>query len=93
VSETAFTPGPWRVDDGTYGVAAVNVPEDGGDIICSGPDAPASETRWQANAALIAAAPALYEALEHILNGALSLPRFAEDAAHKALALARGEPA
>lgn len=33
----------------------------------------------------------LIEALEHILNGALSLPRFAEDAARAALAKARGE--
>ena len=44
-----------------------------------------------ANARLIAAAPALYEALEHILNGALSLPRFAEEQAQAALKQARGE--
>lgn len=31
--------------------------------------------------------------LEHILNGALSLPRFAEEEGRKAIALARGEPA
>lgn len=46
---------------------------------------------WNAaNGRLIAAAPELLAALEHILNGALSLPRFAEDEARAAIAKATG---
>lgn len=43
-----------------------------------------------ADARLIAAAPELLAALEHILGGALSLPRFAEEEARAAIAKARG---
>lgn len=50
---------------------------------------PTAEMR--ANAHQIAASGKLYDALEHILSGALSLPRFAEEEARIALALARGE--
>lgn len=44
-----------------------------------------------ADAHLIAAAPDLLEALQHILGGALSLPRFAEAEARAAIAKALGE--
>jgi hypothetical protein len=42
-------------------------------------------------AMLRAAKAELVEALEHILDGALSLPRFAEEQARTALANAKGE--
>jgi hypothetical protein len=44
--------------------------------------------RAVANGRLIAAAPALYSALKHILDGSLSLPRFAEQEGRAALTLA-----
>ena len=40
---------------------------------------------------LISAAPDMLAALEHILGGALSLPRFAEEQASAAVAKAKGE--
>lgn len=49
-----------------------------------------SEEAEIATARLIAAAPDLYAALEHVLNGALSLPRFAEEEGRAALAKATG---
>ena len=58
-----FTKGPWVIDAFTKNVVAIDVPDDGGDIICSEPDGDASASRWHANASLIAAAPDLYEAL------------------------------
>ncbi len=54
----------------------------------------ASETEVQmtkANARLIAAAPELLYALEHILKGSLSLPRFSEEQARAAIAKATGK--
>jgi hypothetical protein len=45
----------------------------------------------EADAHLCRAAPDMYAALEHILAGALSLPRFAEEEARAALAKARGD--
>lgn len=45
----------------------------------------------EADKALIAAAPDMLAALEHILAGALSLPRFAEDEARAAIAKATGK--
>lgn len=46
----------------------------------------------EANARLISAAPDLLAALQHIIDGALSLPRFAEQQARAAIAKATGEP-
>lgn len=59
-----FTKGPWGIDAFTKNVVAIDVPDDGGDIICSEPDGDASASRWHENASLIAAAPDLYEALQ-----------------------------
>lgn len=60
----------------------------------SGPyDRRISWAEAEANARLIAAAPDLLEALQHILGGALSLPRFAEAEARAAIAKALGEQA
>lgn len=93
----AFTPGPWFVD----GNHVHQDDEAGGRWLCIAKCdqliryAPRTETaeyaQTVANAHLIAAAPELYEALEHILRGTLSLPRFAEDMARAALAKARGQ--
>lgn len=48
-------------------------------------------SEFYANARLIAAAPDLLKALEHILKGALSLPRFSEEQARAAIAKATGK--
>jgi hypothetical protein len=78
MSETKFTPGPWvKYDDDT-------VLDLEGETI-------AEVFSVEADTDLIAAAPDLYEALEHVLKGSLSLPRFAKDEAIRALAKARGE--
>ena len=94
MNEIKFTPGPW------FSVAKLSGSENHrGFKICTPTGwaladvQPADEDgiEGRANAHLIAAAPDLYEALEHILEGSLSLPRFAKDEAIRALAKARGE--
>lgn len=86
----AFTPGPWYASCPTP--FSLHVYADGaeGDAIVVA-QATRSDDENKANARLIAAAPELLAALEHVLNGALSLPRFAEDEGRAALAKARGE--
>jgi hypothetical protein len=61
--ETNFTPGPWALDEKGLGVIskAGNI---SGDIICDAPDGWEDSMKlWGFNAALIAAAPDLFEAL------------------------------
>lgn len=61
------TPGYWKVIAGNIGVESIICPDDGGNVICIEPEGlTASLTRWPANAQLIAAAPELLEALEHV---------------------------
>lgn len=81
------TPGPWKYgeakgylivwDQNGWGVAEVKVSR--------------GEDAALANAKLIAAAPELLAALKHIVGGALSLPRFAEEEARAAITKATGE--
>ena len=93
----AFTPGPWRVrtreSDGEIVDCFVTAPDVHGyayDAEILGEDEYREGIeRRVADCHLIAAAPELLEALEHIINGALSLPRFAEEQALAALAKAR----
>lgn len=92
-----FTPGPWfmsgvrfRMNDSEWhGInrydEAIKQDEN---ICCVGFDARTGV--GLADARLIAAAPDMFAALEHILGGALSLPRFAEGEARAALAKATG---
>jgi hypothetical protein len=101
----AAEPGPWsfcecgcgfiggndavaKVYCGPWGDEGVDFVTGERSIVHQWGDVPAE--RAIANGRMIAAAPALYAALKHILDGALSLPRFAEEEARVALALAQG---
>jgi hypothetical protein len=101
-----YTPGPWLIHatnriivqaDGAFADVKVKNGKVTGDklpnSICllRDPGDDFSEDETLANGFLIAAAPDLYASLEHILNGALSLPRHAEIEGRAALAKARGE--
>lgn len=55
------TPGPWVAQHRSWGWDIAN----GSDLICSGPEHASKNA--QANAHLVAAAPAMYEALKNIL--------------------------
>ncbi len=55
------------------------------------PDGGAIDQELEANARLISAAPDLLAALRHLLDGALSLPRFAEEEGRAAIAKALGQ--
>jgi hypothetical protein len=90
--EGGWTPGPWVASNDHSGEGwriesdAPGYPNDGW-VVCPdmfGPDA-------RANAHLIAAAPDMEKALRHLLGGALSLPRFAEEEARAALNKALGK--
>ena len=84
-----FTPGPWnsfQEDSGrTYAGPWVVETSDGVEVTTL-----ERLDNDAANARLIAAAPDLLAALQHILAGALSLPRFAEDEGRAAIAKAIG---
>lgn len=91
------TPGPWSVDEYTSGdsmfgfsPACAVMCRDNNKVICEIPDYTIGQFDRE-DARLIAAAPDLLEALEHILKGALSLPRFAEEQARAAIAKATGK--
>jgi hypothetical protein len=91
-----WTPGPWKIFRASNGAMlgiGVDRPADE-DHAAGVTDAYGglwgSGGEKEANARLIAAAPELYDALEHILDGALSLPRFAEEEGRAALAKAKG---
>lgn len=67
MSETNFTPGPWRATKNS--VESTDEQVDGGDIICESPQGSnASMLRWQANTSLIAQAPAMYAAIEQLME-------------------------
>lgn len=66
MNSATHTPGPWGVED--YFVFASNTLRIA-DCDCDDQDMPESEI--SANAHLIAAAPAMYEALQAMLNGIL----------------------
>lgn len=104
--ERPWTPGPWarRVADGSYcapDLAPLVIQGDGWEIALVIGDVVAVRERTEANARLIAAAPALYEALEGLtrLVGAFShttqrgkSQKARLEAARAALRHARGEP-
>ncbi len=98
MSETKFTPGPWRVR------AHTSQPNDrvvvdtfGGSVACVYRDMGENEPPREANAHLIAAAPDLYAALEAlhrataILPASMDEPGSPQALARAALAKARGE--
>jgi hypothetical protein len=101
----SYTPGPWQakgdytVSDAVTIIANVDGESfsDGAtthtyDFIATCEDEYGERLpNAQANARLIAAAPDLYAALEHVLTSALSLPRFASAEGWAALAKARGD--
>ena len=96
MTEAAFTPGPWLIHSRhRWIVPAEDAFKSYEDAlpICQlrDPDERLTEDETLANGFLIAAAPELFAALKHILNGALSLPRFAEEEARAAIAKARGQ--
>ncbi|OWQ97990.1 hypothetical protein [Sphingopyxis witflariensis] len=80
------TPGPWVIEDGWLQNERGPFIDGQYLSVCM------SATRL-ADGNLITAAPDMKAALEHILAGALWLPRFAEEEARAALAKARGEVA
>jgi len=80
---SGHTPGPWRRVD-TEDYSEIHSPSH------PAPQAIALVGKVQ-DADLVSAAPDLLSALQHILDGALSLPRFAEGEARAAIAKARGE--
>ena len=105
--ETRFTPGPWQVFTTADGRSLLGVGDrnstgisDCGDVTTNDLGIWRSGKERRANAALIAAAPALYEALHGLFIQALqselndSANEWGRDAilaARAALALARGE--
>lgn len=88
--ETKWTPGPWHVEGNASSTIAAR--HDGRAEIseaCATGDMTYEEMR--ANAALIAAAPELYEALDTFMRLGTMDDQSAIDAARSALAHARGE--
>jgi hypothetical protein len=100
MSETKFTPGPWRLADHSY-TFIISKPGDGYITrdVCRMDASTMSAFQQKANAHLIAAAPELYEALEelHAQQNGPPLEKYKtrwEKAMRKteaALAKARGE--
>ena len=102
MSETRFTPGPWHVrsepreEDGY--ITAWPIDKSDTECIC---DVWGGHERAEADSALIASAPALYEALERTLDRlqAVLAQRYVSDGAEtfaeaeRAMAQARGEHA
>ena len=68
IKESQFTPGPWTLADGIDGVWRIESKQDKWQICetacCCGANNLPGEDESDANARLIAAAPALYEALK-----------------------------
>ena len=99
MSESKHTPGPWRIAEDRDG-EVVSGPQSNLIAQCFGSYAHNTVHQIDANCRLIAAAPALYEALEKLVEaasdsddaryGTLSTG-FVRDIANAALALARGE--
>ena len=90
MSETKFTPGPWRAGLSIYKSQARVVADKGGRIA----DVFAyEEEQAKANAALIAAAPEMYEGLKEIRDVMEKDGRFCRtvEAIDKLLKKARGE--
>ena len=94
MGERAHTPGPWLLELDNFGDYTVHRQNETLAIaaVVNGEMRRMGNLSGQheANARLIAAAPDMFEALKHILAGALSLPRFAEEEARAALAKAEG---
>jgi hypothetical protein len=92
MSETRFTPGPWRFitgyimgSDGVgpYGPREVQVGTVG--AYRDSELLPFNKERWDADGALIAAAPALYEALNEAINYVAVMAATLGDHSHAAV--------
>lgn len=82
----AFTPGPWRTGRQRK-VYAVDTPLAVAQAVAKERD----YSEADANARLIAAAPDMFDVIEHLVNGTADIDTIYEDA-RAALAKARGEP-
>lgn len=97
MTETKFTPGPWKFDgedSGYYDLPTLNIRDKDGYIIAGAVDFYSDP--GLSNAHLIAAAPDLYEALDKIMRMDLSwgydkAMGKSQEIAYRALAKARGE--
>lgn len=90
------TPGPWVMTVGEYAYVKGALVNGARKFILQRDhkqDKAEESARILADCRLIAAAPDLLAALEHILAGSLSLPRFAADEARAAIAKALNTPA
>ncbi len=105
-TKTAHTPGPWKWSQESVDPEWAVVTSEGGNVVANvnsetGPDIPplvSTKMPQHANARLIAAAPAMYEALSRLFDGNVDCGTYwkidASDiqAAKQALAQAEGQP-
>lgn len=95
MNEKQWTPGPWRINDGRKDEECIYIeaPHDGVATVfepsCWQKGDEERAATWQANAALIAAAPTLYDALE----AAIVALRVALSRHETAIAMARADGA
>lgn len=88
MSETKFTPGPWNLGAGILRIYDASNEE----VAVATRASPKNRYAAPANAALIAAAPELYAALDKVLNHSLThLSGDVEPVVRAALSKARGE--
>lgn len=94
-----FTPGPWVIDPRHYWDKQIGIRQDADGwhrLYCEVDRDDCDRDTAEANARLIAAAPALLEALDFMVNVSRSTPGFspmAREQAERAIALAKGESA
>ena len=100
MTKQAHTPGPWKVTTCLdYWVEPANAPDDGGfhgiahcGDVCW-PNHAEKQDDWEANARLIAASPALLEALKKLMSRSAVLATLDDDEREEALAaLTLAEP-
>lgn len=85
MSKTKFTKGPWKVQDDGYGLIGVAFRKGYGVLVGH------KDNESISNSHLIAAAPEMYEMLEHILLEPYGREDLSNERIEKLLAKARGE--